>query len=285
MVANQKQKRIVYTLLAVGLLLVVPQLFGCGGQIAFTDTSAIAIEGTPPPPPPPPPEAAPAPKRVEVTADRIEIKEKIQFDFGKATIKPESFSLLSEIASVIKANPQIRKISIEGHTDNVGGDKYNLKLSDERTAAVKKHLIEQGGLPEAMLDSKGWGKSKPIASNDTEEGREKNRRVEFLITAQDEVKKVIEIDQKTGAKREVSKTVTPTLTPLAEKPAEGAPAKAMSPKEEKAEKAKKAKEEREEKAKKAKEEREEKAKKAKELKQAKAEKADKNDKEAKEKAK
>jgi len=139
---------------------------------------------------------------VEVTADKIVINEKIMFDVDKSTIKSESFDLLNEIAKVIKENPQIRKISIEGHTDSDGSDKYNQKLSDGRTASVKKYLVEQG-LADTMLDSKGWGESKPIADNGTPEGKEKNRRVEFLITAQDDVKKTLEVDPKTGQKREV----------------------------------------------------------------------------------
>jgi outer membrane protein OmpA-like peptidoglycan-associated protein len=267
MVAKNKQKCIATLLLGLGLLLVVPQLLGCGGQIAFSDMSAIAIEGTPPAPPPAPPPPPEPPKRVEVTADRIDIKEKIMFDYDKATIKPESNSLLNEIASVIKANPQIKQISIEGHTDNVGSEKYNQNLSEERTASVRKYLIEQGGVAENVLVSKGWGETKPVADNETEEGKEKNRRVEFLITAQDEIKKVMETDPKTGEQREVSKVVKPAEIPAAETPA------AKTPKEEKAEKAKMTKEEREEKAKKAKEEKAEKAKQAKAEKAEKAEKA------------
>src|SRR3989442_15791876 len=90
---------------------------GCGGTMTFSDSSALVVTGQGPTPPPPP---APEPKRVEVTADKIVINEKIQFDFDKATIKPETHSLLDEITTGIKSNTQLKKISIEGHTDSDG---------------------------------------------------------------------------------------------------------------------------------------------------------------------
>lgn len=172
----------------------------CGGTQAFSDKSALVITGTPPAPPPPPvakPEPPPKPKRVEVTADKIVIKDKIQFDFNKATIKPESDDLLDEIVSVIKENAFIHKVSIEGHTDSDGADAYNLKLSDGRAKAVMDYLVAHG-IEATRLSAKGFGETKPIASNDTDDGKEQNRRVEFLITEQDEVKKTVEIDPKTG---------------------------------------------------------------------------------------
>jgi len=178
---------------------------GCGGTMTFSDGSALAVTGeppAPPPPPPPKPEPPPPPKRVEVTADKIVITEKIQFDFNKSTIKPESHSLLDEIVAVIKANPQLKKISIEGHTDSDGADEYNMKLSDGRAKAVMAYLTEHG-VQAARLTAKGFGETKPLAPNDSAEGKEKNRRVEFLITEQDVMKKTYEEDPKTGAREEV----------------------------------------------------------------------------------
>ena len=178
----------------------------CSGSLAFSDTSPLIVVGTPPPPPPPPepepPPPPPAPKRVELTQDEIVIHDKIQFETNKAVIKPESFGLLDEITAAIRDAAQIKKLSIEGHTDDVGADKYNQKLSDQRAASVKAYLVEHG-IDANRLTSKGWGESKPIADNATEEGKEKNRRVEFIIVEQDVVKKTYEIDPATGEKREV----------------------------------------------------------------------------------
>ena len=186
-----------------GFALIALCLGACSGTMAFSDTSSIVVAGTPAAPPPPPePEPPPKPKRVEVTQDKIVITEKIQFDFNKATIKPESHGLLDEIVGVIKDNPHIKKISIEGHTDSDGSDKYNLKLSDDRAKSVQQYLTEHGIEP-ARLTAKGFGESKPMAPNDTDEGKEKNRRVEFLIAEQEEVKKTYEIDPATGERKEV----------------------------------------------------------------------------------
>jgi outer membrane protein OmpA-like peptidoglycan-associated protein len=203
MLMTKKHGLILFALLTGGVLLAAQSLVGCCGEMVFSDSSTLNIAGTPPPPPEPPPPPPPPPpekKRVEVTADKIQINEKIQFDYNKSTIKPESHDLLNEIVSVIKENPQIRRLSIEGHTDADGSDKYNQKLSEGRAKSVKDYLVEHG-IDEGMLDSKGLGESKPIADNETPEGKEKNRRVEFMITAQDEVKEVYEVDPKTGEKR------------------------------------------------------------------------------------
>jgi outer membrane protein OmpA-like peptidoglycan-associated protein len=192
-------------------LLVAAGLLGCSGTMSFSDGSTLKVVGDPPAPPQPVAkvEPPPKPKRVEVTADRITITEKIQFDYNKATIKPESHGLLDEIVAVIKDNPQIKKISIEGHTDGDGSDKYNLKLSDDRSKAVLQYLMDHG-IDKGRLAAKGHGKAKPIASNDTDEGKEKNRRVEFLITEQDAIKKTFEIDPKTGERREIASTADTT---------------------------------------------------------------------------
>jgi outer membrane protein OmpA-like peptidoglycan-associated protein len=177
-------------------------LAACGGATAFSDTRSLVIQGQPPAPPPPPEPPPPAAKRVEVTADKIVIREKIQFDFDKATIKAESNGLLDEITSVVKDNPQLRKISIEGHTDSDGADAYNAKLSSGRAGAVMAYLVSHGIEPE-RLSAKGHGESKPIASNDDADGKERNRRVEFIITHQDKVETTYEIDPKTGERKAV----------------------------------------------------------------------------------
>jgi outer membrane protein OmpA-like peptidoglycan-associated protein len=123
-------------------------------------------------------------KRVVVTADRIEIREKIQFKPNEAVIESVSFSLLDEIASVIKRNPQIKKLRIEGHASSEGDAAVNEKLSDSRARAVRDHLVSRGGVSADLLEAKGFGAKNAIAGNDSEEGREKNRRVEFNIVEQ-----------------------------------------------------------------------------------------------------
>jgi outer membrane protein OmpA-like peptidoglycan-associated protein len=198
-------------------------LAACSGTLSFSDTAPLTVIGTPPPPPPPPEPPPPpppaAPKRVEVQADQIMIREKIQFETAKAVIKPESFDLLNEITSVVRDNAQIKKLSIEGHTDSDGGEKYNQKLSDQRAAAVREYLV-QHGIDAARLASKGWGEAKPIGDNATDAGKEQNRRVEFIIAEQEAVTKTYEIDPKTGERREVT---PPAPAPKPETPKEPTP--------------------------------------------------------------
>lgn len=181
-------------------------LAACGPTV-FEDASALAVVGDPPPPPPKPKVVQEKPKRVVVEENRIVINEKIQFDFNKATIRPESDNLMEEIIKVIKENPHIKKIAIEGHTSSEGSDKYNLKLSDRRAKAVMEYLVTKGGLEKAMFTAKGFGESKPIADESTEEGKEKNRRVEFNIVEQDVTRKKVAIDPESGEKTIIEKKV------------------------------------------------------------------------------
>src|SRR6478735_1444413 len=168
---------------------------GCGGTVAFQGAQALSVTGPPPPPPPPEP-----PPRVELRDNKIEIHEKIQFEVNKATILEASFGLLDEIAGVIKKATHAKKIAIEGHASAEGDKNLNLKLSDARAKAVMKYLVDHG-IEKERLTAKGFGSSKPIAANETEEGREKNRRVESNIVEQDVTSKKIEIDPKTGKEK------------------------------------------------------------------------------------
>ncbi len=104
----------------------------------------------------------------------------IQFESGKANIKPFSFPLLNQIANVLILNPTYL-IEVQGHTDNVGGYDYNIGLSQSRAAAVRTYLIENG-VTENRITSQGYGYNKPVASNKTSAGKAKNRRVEFVVT-------------------------------------------------------------------------------------------------------
>ncbi|MBL9102238.1 MAG: OmpA family protein [Myxococcales bacterium] len=187
------------SILLATLITAALPLTACG-PIVFEDKSALSVVGDPPPLPPRPKVVQEKPKRVVVEDNKIVINEKIQFDFNKATIKPESDSLMQEIITVIKENPHIKKIAIEGHTSSEGSDKYNLKLSDKRAKAVMEYLVKKGELPKEMFTAKGFGESKQIADESTEEGKEKNRRVEFNITEQDVTRKKVTVDPESGEK-------------------------------------------------------------------------------------
>ncbi len=102
----------------------------------------------------------------------------INFDTGKSTIKPESKPIIDQIVQMMKSSPGL-KISVEGHTDNVGNPKSNKTLSDDRAKAVVSAIVAQG-IDAKRLSALGHGQDKPIADNKTEEGRAKNRRVELV---------------------------------------------------------------------------------------------------------
>jgi outer membrane protein OmpA-like peptidoglycan-associated protein len=102
----------------------------------------------------------------------------INFETGKSDIKSESQPIIDQIVEMLKQNPDL-KISVEGHTDNVGSDKSNQSLSENRAKSVMNALIS-GGIDKSRLSSKGWGATKPIEDNSTEEGRFENRRVEIV---------------------------------------------------------------------------------------------------------
>jgi outer membrane protein OmpA-like peptidoglycan-associated protein len=102
----------------------------------------------------------------------------INFETGKSTIKPESQPIIDQIVEMLKANPTL-KVSIEGHTDNVGTGPANQTLSESRAKAVM-NAISSKGIDKTLLSSKGWGQTKPVADNKTDEGKAKNRRVEIV---------------------------------------------------------------------------------------------------------
>jgi outer membrane protein OmpA-like peptidoglycan-associated protein len=104
----------------------------------------------------------------------------VQFDTNKATIKKVSDGLLDQVAEVLKEHPEITKLEVQGHTDNVGPADKNLKLSHDRSAAVVAYLVKKG-VDAGTLVNKGYGEEKPIADNKTKKGQEENRRVEFKV--------------------------------------------------------------------------------------------------------
>jgi len=101
----------------------------------------------------------------------------VLFDINSAEVKSEAYPMLTEAVLIMKKNPDLN-VEIDGHTDNTGAAAYNMALSEKRAEAVKDHLVTRGVDPK-RLSTKGFGFTKPAASNDTKEGRAKNRRVEF----------------------------------------------------------------------------------------------------------
>ena len=132
------------------------------------------MAATPPPSPPPPP-PPPAPE----VGSKIVSLEGTNFDFNKATLRPEAIAKLDHAVAVMTENPTI-KVSVEGHTDSVGSDAYNQKLSERRAHAVVSYLTGKG-IDAARLTSVGYGESRPVASNDTADGRAHNRRVDLVV--------------------------------------------------------------------------------------------------------
>jgi outer membrane protein OmpA-like peptidoglycan-associated protein len=119
-------------------------------------------------------------QQVVIREDRLEILDTIYFDHDAAHIRRRSYRLLTNIAQVLQNHPEIEHIRIEGHTDNSGEHDYNMRLSDERAHAVRDFLIEKGVAAE-RLEAQGFGETRPLESNETDEGRATNRRVEFNL--------------------------------------------------------------------------------------------------------
>jgi OOP family OmpA-OmpF porin len=112
----------------------------------------------------------------------VSIELKIEFDLNKVDIKPQYHNQLKKVADFMKEYPATT-VLIEGHTDNTGSDQYNLQLSQKRADSVRQYLIDNFSIAPERLSAKGFGESRPIASNATREGREKNRRVVAVISA------------------------------------------------------------------------------------------------------
>jgi len=122
---------------------------------------------------------------VEVTAGEIRIKEQIHFAVDSAVILPESFALMTEIADTLIKNPRIRRVEIQGHTDNSGAADHNKILSDQRANSVRDWLTGHG-IKADRLTATGYGQERPLVPNVTAAMRAKNRRVQFKISEQDQ---------------------------------------------------------------------------------------------------
>jgi outer membrane protein OmpA-like peptidoglycan-associated protein len=106
----------------------------------------------------------------------------VLFDTGKFSLRPGAREKLARVAGIISGHPGL-KLEVEGHTDNVGGDEYNQTLSEHRGTAVRDYLTN-AGIPSASVTTEGFGKTKPVASNDTAAGRQQNRRVELVVSGE-----------------------------------------------------------------------------------------------------
>ena len=106
----------------------------------------------------------------------------VLFDTAKFTLRPQAREKLAKVAGIVSGHPGLR-LDVEGHTDSVGGDDYNQKLSEQRGASVRDYLTQQG-MPAGSVTTKGFGKTQPVASNDTAPGRQQNRRVELVISGE-----------------------------------------------------------------------------------------------------
>jgi outer membrane protein OmpA-like peptidoglycan-associated protein len=120
---------------------------------------------------------------IEVKKDRIVIKQQVHFQSARWAVLKDSFPLLDQVVQVLRDQPRMR-VSIEGHTDSVGGELANMKLSQARAESVRGYLVGKGIAAE-RLEAVGYGTTMPIASNKTEKGRGQNRRTEFRILSSD----------------------------------------------------------------------------------------------------
>lgn len=147
--------------------------FGGGAQ-----QQVAQVEPTPEPAPTPivDNEPEPEPELVRVELD-------VKFDFDKAKVREESYSDIKNLADFMQQYPQT-STTVEGHTDSVGTDQYNQRLSERRAQAVRDVLVNQYGVSGQRVDSVGYGETRPVADNSTEEGRQINRRVEAEVEAQ-----------------------------------------------------------------------------------------------------
>jgi len=162
----------------------------------------------------------PDPKKNGCPAARIEGKEikiieQVKFAFGSAKILPESDTVLQAVLDILKAHTEITKVSVEGHTDNKGARALNTKLSKDRAAAVVKWLVDHG-VATGRLTSQGFGPDRPLDTNDTDQGRQNNRRVEFHIqsgTPSVEIRQATPPDASAASPPSPAPATTPPATP------------------------------------------------------------------------
>ena len=120
------------------------------------------------------------PTRIELTSRQVEIKEQVFFAFNDALVQTASGPMLDEVAATLVGHPEILRVEVQGHTDDMGIAQYNLDLSERRARAVKEALILRGVATERLV-ARGYGSTQPLGLNADEAARSANRRVQFHI--------------------------------------------------------------------------------------------------------
>ena len=143
----------------------------CCPQPVVEPAPAPVPEPAPVPPPPPPP-----------VQEKVTIALNVEFDTNKAIVKDKYYDEIKRVADFMKEFPD-KTCEIGGHTDNIASAAYNQKLSEKRANSVRQYIIDKFVIDGSRITAAGYGLTKPIASNDTEEGRQQNRRVEAIMEA------------------------------------------------------------------------------------------------------
>ena len=156
-------------------LTIDPTIKACDCRLFPECCPQTVVEPAPAPTPEPAPVPAPVKEKVTITLN-------VQFDTNKAIVKDKYRDDIKRVADFMKEFPDTTA-AIEGYTDNIASEAYNQKLSEKRANSVRQYIIDKFGIDGSRLTAAGYGESKPIASNDTEEGRQKNRRVEAVMEA------------------------------------------------------------------------------------------------------
>jgi OmpA-OmpF porin, OOP family len=160
---------------------------GCPEDDADKDGVADAKDACPKEPGEPSPEPAkngcPQFIRRISGSSEIQVLKQIEFETNSAKIRPNSFKIVDEVVRLLQVNPEIKQMAIEGHTDNKGPDELNERLSNDRANSVRQYIVDKG-IDGGRLTAQGFGPKRPIADNNTADGRQKNRRVEFHIRGQ-----------------------------------------------------------------------------------------------------
>jgi len=167
---NKRHLVSVLAFAAVGLAL--PLTTGCAKHMQVVVAAAVPA---PPPPPPAPVVVADPPRQISLPGE-------LEFELNSANIKqtPQSAEVLAKLADIMKDNPRITKLRIEGHTDNWGRAKRNVWLSQSRADAVAAWLVDRG-IDQSRIVTIGYGESRPLVANDSREHRMMNRRTEFHV--------------------------------------------------------------------------------------------------------